>query len=213
MGYKGIAPRILTFSSNWSWVVNFSSRTSLDFDFFACNGKIQKCALSYFEEQNSESRGAWLRLLKFAKKYTLMITRSMRRNFNKSTQLNLRSLESCMSNCFVCLSSGWRGNMGFAPLGLLLLVAASLATPPTCRVSEFFCDTGQCVALDRFCDGEDDCGDKSDEPRYCSREWNEHTFYDTCYRLSLSVSHVRTMAVQRHSIDYLWRRLCLRKYL
>ena len=61
--------------------------------------------------------------------------------------------------------------MGFSPLGLLLLVAAGLATPPTCRVSEFFCDTGQCVALDRFCDGEDDCGDKSDEPRYCSREY------------------------------------------
>ncbi|XP_066996232.2 uncharacterized protein [Anabrus simplex] len=52
--------------------------------------------------------------------------------------------------------------------GALLLAAAGLATPPTCRVSEFFCDTGQCVALDRFCDGEDDCGDKSDEPRYCS---------------------------------------------
>jgi hypothetical protein len=63
--------------------------------------------------------------------------------------------------------------MGFSPLGLLLLlVAAGLATPPTCRVSEFFCDTGQCVALDRFCDGEDDCGDKSDEPRYCSREYD-----------------------------------------
>jgi hypothetical protein len=65
--------------------------------------------------------------------------------------------------------------MGFAPLGLLLLVAAGLATPPTCRVSEFFCDTGQCVALDRFCDGEDDCGDKSDEPRYCSREYRTCT--------------------------------------
>ncbi|PSN40363.1 hypothetical protein C0J52_25211 [Blattella germanica] len=66
--------------------------------------------------------------------------------------------------------------MGLAPLGLLLLVAAAgLATPPTCRVSEFFCDTGQCVALDRFCDGEDDCGDKSDEPRYCSRE--SHLLY------------------------------------
>jgi hypothetical protein len=62
--------------------------------------------------------------------------------------------------------------MGLSPLGLLLLVATGLATPPTCRVSEFFCDTGQCVALDRFCDGEDDCGDKSDEPRYCSREYD-----------------------------------------
>ncbi|KAF4523875.1 hypothetical protein B566_EDAN010193 [Ephemera danica] len=42
---------------------------------------------------------------------------------------------------------------------------------PSCRVSQFFCNTGQCVALDRYCDGEDDCGDKSDEPRYCSRKY------------------------------------------
>jgi hypothetical protein len=61
--------------------------------------------------------------------------------------------------------------MELSPLRLLLLVATGLITPPTCRVSEFFCDTGQCVALDRFCDGEDDCGFKSDEPRYCSREY------------------------------------------
>ncbi|XP_014273918.3 uncharacterized protein [Halyomorpha halys] len=42
------------------------------------------------------------------------------------------------------------------------------ASPPMCRVSEFFCDTGQCVALDRFCDGSYDCPDRSDEPRYCT---------------------------------------------
>lgn len=51
---------------------------------------------------------------------------------------------------------------------LIILVATCVEGPPSCRVSEFFCDTGQCVALDRYCDGEDDCGDKSDEPRYCS---------------------------------------------
>ncbi|KAK7874269.1 hypothetical protein R5R35_006304 [Gryllus longicercus] len=43
-----------------------------------------------------------------------------------------------------------------------------LARPRGCRASEFLCDTGQCVALDRFCNGADDCGDKSDEPRYCT---------------------------------------------
>jgi len=32
------------------------------------------------------------------------------------------------------------------------------------------CDTGYCVALDKFCNGNDDCGDKSDEPPYCSRK-------------------------------------------
>ncbi|XP_054258135.1 uncharacterized protein LOC128983034 [Macrosteles quadrilineatus] len=51
---------------------------------------------------------------------------------------------------------------------LVVWLATCLASPPTCRVSEFFCDTGQCVSLDRYCDGVDDCADKSDEPRYCS---------------------------------------------
>lgn len=40
-----------------------------------------------------------------------------------------------------------------------------------CQLSEFMCDTGYCVALDKFCNGNDDCGDKSDEPPYCSREF------------------------------------------
>ncbi|KAL5242422.1 hypothetical protein ACI65C_009832 [Semiaphis heraclei] len=37
-----------------------------------------------------------------------------------------------------------------------------------CQLSEFMCDTGYCVSLDKFCNGNDDCGDKSDEPPYCS---------------------------------------------
>lgn len=46
----------------------------------------------------------------------------------------------------------------------------------TCQLSEFMCSTGYCLALDKFCDGNDDCGDKSDEPPYCSREFF-FTFY------------------------------------
>lgn len=41
-----------------------------------------------------------------------------------------------------------------------------------CRLSEFQCGTsGHCVAQDKYCDGENDCDDKSDEPRYCTREY------------------------------------------
>lgn len=40
-----------------------------------------------------------------------------------------------------------------------------------CRLSEMLCDTGQCISLDKYCNGEDDCGDKSDEPKSCTRKW------------------------------------------
>lgn len=40
-----------------------------------------------------------------------------------------------------------------------------------CRMSELLCDTGQCISLDKYCNGEDDCGDKSDEPKACTRKY------------------------------------------
>lgn len=40
-----------------------------------------------------------------------------------------------------------------------------------CRLSELLCDTGQCISMDKYCNGEDDCGDKSDEPKYCTRKY------------------------------------------
>lgn len=49
-------------------------------------------------------------------------------------------------------------------------VARNVASP--CRLSELLCDTGQCISLDKYCNGEDDCGDKSDEPKSCSRKFD-----------------------------------------
>lgn len=39
----------------------------------------------------------------------------------------------------------------------------------SCRVSEFPCRGGLiCLPLDKYCDGKDDCGDASDEPKFCT---------------------------------------------
>ncbi|XP_054288224.1 uncharacterized protein LOC129003910 [Macrosteles quadrilineatus] len=37
-----------------------------------------------------------------------------------------------------------------------------------CQISEFRCRNGKCVRLDNYCNTIDDCGDMSDEPRYCT---------------------------------------------
>lgn len=56
-----------------------------------------------------------------------------------------------------------------------------------CRISEFYCDNGQCVGLDKFCDGIRDCQDGSDETRFCSR--CNRTYYGDrhkTYRMDIS---------------------------
>ncbi|KAG4071236.1 hypothetical protein HA402_008971 [Bradysia odoriphaga] len=38
-----------------------------------------------------------------------------------------------------------------------------------CKISEFACRGGSiCLPLDKYCDGRDDCGDSSDEPKFCT---------------------------------------------
>lgn len=39
-----------------------------------------------------------------------------------------------------------------------------------CSLSEFACKNGKCILASKFCDKINDCGDSSDEPRFCTRK-------------------------------------------
>uniref|UniRef100_A0A336KH36 CSON011022 protein n=1 Tax=Culicoides sonorensis TaxID=179676 RepID=A0A336KH36_CULSO len=38
-----------------------------------------------------------------------------------------------------------------------------------CSISELTCSNGKCVPLNKYCDNVNDCGDSSDEPRFCTK--------------------------------------------
>ncbi|OAD54790.1 CUB domain-containing protein 2 [Eufriesea mexicana] len=86
------------------------------------------------------------------------------------------SIEAGSASYHPRISSDYSGYPGFPVYpGLALSDSASgLITTSTtnlenvCRPSEYLCGTGSCIAQDKYCDGENDCGDNSDEPRYCT---------------------------------------------
>jgi hypothetical protein len=39
-----------------------------------------------------------------------------------------------------------------------------------CSISEYTCANNKCISLAQFCDNIDNCGDGSDEPRFCTRK-------------------------------------------
>lgn len=45
-----------------------------------------------------------------------------------------------------------------------------LGAASRCTLAEYTCTNGQCVPANKFCDKVNDCGDNSDEPRFCSRK-------------------------------------------
>ncbi|XP_056645743.1 uncharacterized protein LOC130450988 [Diorhabda sublineata] len=48
----------------------------------------------------------------------------------------------------------------------------STGPPPLtgkCKIYEFRCSNGRCIPLNRYCNNKNECGDGSDEPRYCTR--------------------------------------------
>ena len=48
-----------------------------------------------------------------------------------------------------------------------VITASSQSADSDCRSSAFTCDNGRCVAESDECDGNNDCGDNSDEQNCC----------------------------------------------
>lgn len=40
-----------------------------------------------------------------------------------------------------------------------------------CAMSEYTCTNGKCIQLNKYCDNINDCGDSSDEPRFCTSKF------------------------------------------
>lgn len=70
-----------------------------------------------------------------------------------------------------------------------------------CQISEFTCNNRRCISAEKYCDNIEDCGDGSDEPRFCSSKfvalWSmlnwphfsrRHFFFRVCARYSVCAS-------------------------
>lgn len=56
----------------------------------------------------------------------------------------------------------------------LCVLQNAIQSGSACRISEFACKGGKlCLPLDRYCDGRNDCGDQSDEPKHCTGKLND----------------------------------------
>lgn len=77
-----------------------------------------------------------------------------------------------MTLTFVLLQMNKRFVLATTTTTVIVIVAVLLQMVEACKISEFPCAGGAlCLPLDKYCDGRDDCGDASDEPKACTGKY------------------------------------------
>ena len=61
-----------------------------------------------------------------------------------------------------------------------------------CAVSEHTCNNGRCVPLNKYCNNVNDCGDGSDEPRFCT---SKYPLFVLSYHVAYLSVDLETVAV------------------
>lgn len=95
-------------------------------------------------------------------------------------------------------------------IGTLASAAAAASAPAKsgpnwpvtkCAMSEFTCTNGKCVQLNKFCDNTNDCGDGSDEPRFCTRKFSR-SLHPIVRTFNIAIVHTFTNT-RTHTQDFL----------
>ncbi|EDW26310.1 GL26290 [Drosophila persimilis] len=65
------------------------------------------------------------------------------------------------------------------PASLQMAPASASSSAAGCSLAEYSCSNGRCVPLSKYCNNLNDCGDGSDEPRFCTQlaQWHNRSSF------------------------------------